>query len=256
MTIAEQFLRNTGPTSRDTPTSEQLNPSSEWMCFAGDFRASQYPLPVNNSDKQMTDGFGLSSADSFAFYDQDTHSLKTYQGCLMGGWATFSGTWPKCGLMRNGTLFPLKTSEHPTFANGSGFLPTPTREATIGGYSSNHREKWNQFLRLPTLRANDAEKRGNINHDDKRNGYPAAFFRLPTLGANEFKGSAKDRYRDSENFHGAKMSEGLRTSSADPIYLNPCFGEVVMGYPIGWTELTPSETPSSHKSPHGSASES
>ncbi|HEX5704919.1 MAG TPA: hypothetical protein VFX97_17105 [Pyrinomonadaceae bacterium] len=66
---------------------------------------------------------------------------------------------------------------------------------------------------------------------------------LPTIGKNEFKGSSKDRYRGSVNFHGAKMSEGLRTCEDDPIYLNPSFAEVVMGFPIGWTELDQSETP-------------
>lgn len=226
---AGESLPSTGPTSSDTETCATCQPnSSAWMLFAADFHASPSALQESSYGKMTSVGFGLTLPPSFAWYDRATRLLRTYQACLTGGWAMFSGTWPRCGLMRNGTLYPLKPSAHPNSANESG------------------------LLRLPTLRHNDAEKRGNINHDDKRNGYPAAlrqaYFRPPTIGANEYKGSARDRYRGSANFHGAKMSEGLRTCSEDPIYLNPCFGEVVMGYPIGWTELTPSETPLSHKS--------
>lgn len=60
---------------------------------------------------------------------------------------------------------------------------------------------------------------------------------LPTVTANESKGSGKKRYRGSPNFRGAKMSEGLRTCETDPIYLNPSFAELTMGFPIGWTLL-------------------
>ncbi len=62
---------------------------------------------------------------------------------------------------------------------------------------------------------------------------------LPTIGKNEFKGTSKSRYRGSPDFHGAKMSEGLRTCEADPIYLSPSFAELAMGWPIMWTVLAP-----------------
>ena len=71
---------------------------------------------------------------------------------------------------------------------------------------------------------------------------------LPTLGKNENKGSSRKRFDGSRHFRGAKMSEGVRTSEADPIYLNPWFAELAMGFPAGWTVLPPSETPSSRKS--------
>ena len=62
---------------------------------------------------------------------------------------------------------------------------------------------------------------------------------LPTIGKNEFKGAGKNRFRGSEEYRGAKMSEGLRTCKEDPIYLTPSFGEYVMGWPLTWTELAP-----------------
>mgnify|MGYP001483663005 CR=1 FL=1 len=60
---------------------------------------------------------------------------------------------------------------------------------------------------------------------------------LPTLGKNEGKGSARNRYKGSPHFRGAKMSEGLRTCQSDPIYTHPNFAEAAMGYPKGWTDL-------------------
>lgn len=65
------------------------------------------------------------------------------------------------------------------------------------------------------------------------------FSYLPTCGANEYKGSGKKRFKASREFRGAKMSEGLRSSETDPIYIHPNFAEVVMGYNLGWSELTP-----------------
>jgi hypothetical protein len=69
------------------------------------------------------------------------------------------------------------------------------------------------------------------------------FFYLPTIGANEGRGSVRNRFPGSPTYRRSKMSEGLRTCESDPIYIHPSFAEVVMGYPIGWTELMPLEIP-------------
>ena len=64
---------------------------------------------------------------------------------------------------------------------------------------------------------------------------------LPTTGANEGKGSSQKRYRNSPHFRGAKTSEALRICETDPIYLNPSFAELIMMWPVGWTDLKPLE---------------
>lgn len=78
---------------------------------------------------------------------------------------------------------------------------------------------------------------------------------LPTIGKQEYKGSSRKRFKGSKHYRGAKMAEGLRTCANDPQYINPSFAEVVMGFPIQWTELGLSETPSSLKLPSGSGEE-
>lgn len=62
---------------------------------------------------------------------------------------------------------------------------------------------------------------------------------LPTPGKNEGKGSSKNRFLNSPHFRGAKTSEGLRTCESDPTYLNPSFAELIMMFPMGWTDLRP-----------------
>jgi hypothetical protein len=74
------------------------------------------------------------------------------------------------------------------------------------------------------------------------NAIESGLLHLPTIGKNEFKGSSQKRFLGSQDFRGAKMSEGLRTCKTDPIYLDPAFAEKVMNWPITWTELAPLET--------------
>lgn len=93
-----------------------------------------------------------------------------------------------------------------------------------------------------TMRNGVCFQRRRLGHGTRGKG--SSF--LPTPSAHESKGSQRNRYRDSPDYRGAKMSEGLRTCSTDPIYLNPSFGELAMGLPKDWTVL---ETPSSPPPP-------
>ena len=171
-------------------------------------------------------GFGLKSTALLAKFDPQSSLLKTSQTCLLApaigqevGLAEYLETWPDAGMMLNGEIYRLRSWALHTVENAFGLLPTP--------------------------RANDSQKRGNFDITNPRNGFPVAVKRLflPTLGRQEPKGAARNRFRGSPHFRGAKMSEGLRICADDPIYLHPSFAEAVMGFPIGWTELEPVETP-------------
>lgn len=71
---------------------------------------------------------GQSTPVSFANYDHATSSWRTSQGCLMETWALYSETWPRSGLMRNGTVSRLRPWVPRTFATecGLSLIPTPT----------------------------------------------------------------------------------------------------------------------------------
>jgi len=76
----------------------------------------------------------LRSSVWLANYDQDTSSWKTSQRCFLdqatgpgGGLAEFSGTWPRSGMMRNGTVFELAPLDCHSSVTVSGSWPTPTK---------------------------------------------------------------------------------------------------------------------------------
>lgn len=103
---------------------------------------------------------------------------------------------------------------------------------------------------LPTVRANSAmasnlNTEANLSSKRNPNLETVLAHLLPTIGANEFKGASKVRFRGSVEFRGAKMAEGVRFQETDPIYLNPQFAELMMGYEPDYTLL---ETPLSRKS--------
>lgn len=146
-------------------------------------------LVVEQESKDSEAGCGSMFPASFAKLELGGSGWRTHQLSLLGGWESFSQTWPRWGLMLSGECWELDTSALCIYENESGSL-------------------------------------------------------LPTIGKNEFKGSSAVRYKGSKDFRGAKMVEGLRTCSTDPIYLTPSFGEIAMGWPTTWTELAPSATDS------------
>jgi hypothetical protein len=78
---------------------------------------------------------------------------------------------------------------------------------------------------------------------------------LPTPTKSDAKGSPRNRWNGSAKSHG-NLCEILRNGQGDPIYPHPDFVTQMMGFPTGWTDLHPSETQSSLKSPNSLAAPS
>src|SRR6188768_465946 len=70
--------------------------------------------------------YGRSTPELLARFDRATSSWRTSQLCLDGELSVFSETWPRSGLMRNGTAYQLPPLVRLTDATGSGSWPTPT----------------------------------------------------------------------------------------------------------------------------------
>lgn len=155
---------------------------------------------------------------SLARYDRSSRSWKTRQCLLAGDSEEFSGTWPNWGMTRNGEWFRQKTP----------FLLVEIRARIIceKGFG----------LSLPTPRANDAEKRGDFDASNLRNGLPAAVKRLslPTPQARDYRSGQQSRW---DNPH---QSRNLNDKIGGK--LNPLWVEWLMGWPVGWTDCEPLET--------------
>ena len=179
---------------------------------------------AQEQEKGFTDNdqdYGPRWQGSLARYNPASYSWKTAQCSLFGGLEEFSGTWPRWGMMRDGECSPVETRVEFTYESESGLkLPTP-RSCTAMSAQITEKTAAAKYPNLETV---------------------LAILTLPTIGKNEYKGSSHARFIGSKDFRGAKMSEGLRTCKSDPIYLNPSFAELVMMWPVGWTELKPLAT--------------
>jgi DNA (cytosine-5)-methyltransferase 1 len=230
--------------------------------------------------------YGESTPASFASFDPDTSSWRTSQHCLVEGLQRYLETWPRSGLMRNGTAYQLPPLVRLTVETESGLLPTPEasntkaialRSAgrsprnfllptpTAKNYGSNQsassgaaiRPSLTQMARKnlwPTPRANDAEKRGNFDAENPRNGLPAAVRLWPTPTSS--LGTKGGRVTARKSREGGTLIEAVSARTATTGQLNPTWVEWLMGFPGEWTALDASVTPSSRKSQKSSGGQS
>jgi len=77
--------------------------------------------------------YGVRWRESFAKLDRDTSSWKTRQCLLLGGLESFSETWPKWGMMRDGECSERVMPVLPTSGTGSGYWRTPNASDGEGG---------------------------------------------------------------------------------------------------------------------------
>jgi hypothetical protein len=179
--------------------------------------------------------FGPRSSGLFLTFDPATWSWRTSQLSLLEESDVFSGTWPRSGMTRSGTAYRLQPLALPTGATASGSWPTPT--------ARDHKDTGN-LSRVP-------ENSLLPRVVQRREGWPT-----PT---------ARDRHTYAKVKRGARST--VETGGGTPLVmavspggppdrggqLNPTWVEWLMGFPTGWTDLEASGTPSSPKSPSGSA---
>lgn len=195
-------------------------------CAADSPAKTSAPLVVVQESKASEVDCGARWNESLAKFDPVTCSWKTRQCLLFEDWGESLEAWPSWGIMRNGECFHARMPVAFTYANASGLrLPTPRSCTAMQARITANTAK----ARFPNLET------------------VLARLTLPTIGKNENKGSSSKRFIGSPDFRGAKMSQGLRTCEADPIYLNPLFAELVMMWPAGWTDLQPLETAKFHE---------
>jgi hypothetical protein len=186
--------------------------------------------------------FGASSLESFASYDPDTSSWRTSQHSLLGGLETFSETWPRSGMVRGGTAYPLPPSAPLTDETGSLSWPTPN---TIGYRSDGE-------LRLLAIRCATREEYVAMS-DRAAQSKRERWWPTPTVAMHKgssaramTRASGASRCNDRLDY-AVEMGEIARGR------LNPQWVEWLMGFPAEWTALNRSATPSSRKSRKSSA---
>jgi hypothetical protein len=139
-------------------------------------------------------------------------------------------------MIVDGLVYLPQALEPLTKENDGSYLPTPTAQ-TYGTQKAEGSAVYRPSLETmarknlwPTPRANDAEKRGNFDEHNPRNGLPAAVKKWPTPRASE-AGREPSKV----------VNRGNKTTLCEKIggQLNPMWVEWLMGLPLGWTELKP-----------------
>jgi hypothetical protein len=177
--------------------------------------------------------YGQSAPDFLGSFDLDTPSLKTSQTCLLEtgeiGLSEFSGTFPRSGMMRNGTVYQL-----PNLAR--------TITEIASGLSATHDQTF--YWRTPDIGGGGTPKAILEGKTHRESGQPiqvrlADQVKLwPTPRASEYKGvgplNSKSHNHMLEKGYlcaVAQEREGVTGS------LNPTWVEWLMGFPIGHTDL-------------------
>ena len=187
--------------------------------------------------------YGPSMHGSFAFFDLESCSWKTWQRSLDGGLIEFLETWPRAGTTLNGIAFRREPLAPRTSGTGcslwdgeDGLLPAMMasladkkgkdmkRRTRAGGNRGPDLQTFAILHPLPTLTANMGERGGRGGLHAIMNGMP--------------------------NKHMAKGNAiAARAHFTDQLpnqiggLLNPTWCEWYQGFPDGWSALDASETP-------------
>ena len=212
-------------------TMYEQSQQSDWLQTELELMSLQAASPAKTSQSQDSKresktereaGYGQSAPVLLGSFDPDTPSLKTSQTCLMEngelGLSEFSGTFPRSGMMRSGTVYQLPNLARTITEIGSGLLPTPV--ASDMGSASQKR----------------IEEAGHPKAALRE----AVFWPTPNASQGGTTGNWKP-VRDSGHTVQLSLAQSvrnLRIQQGKPFGgLNPTWVEWLMGFPLGHTDL-------------------
>ena len=208
-------------TSENLTEPSLLSTLGKWISSLPDSRVSHSLSLVRSSAKTMPEISGQQQGTALASYNRDLHSWKTYQVSLLTNTqGEYSGSWPKSGMIVNGTLRVLPEWVPLISGKESGYWRTPDagRGGTISAEMSNYVAE-NKMTRPSgtrhTLRLQDQVRNPRL--------WPT-----PSVCGNY-------------NRKGASLTSGDGLATVAGGALNPTWVEWLMGWPIGWTGLEPVE---------------
>lgn len=249
--------------------------------FLAGFPAKTFPWRGGALDSRATDlGYGENLRGSFAKWDRSSSTWKTVQLSLLEDSATFSETWPRSGMTRNGRACLRPTAMPRIYGNGSGYWPTPvasdtgtrTKPYAQGGTAlslavtiwptptvcGNYNRKGasstsgdglaTAVMTWPTPTATLATKGGRVTPRKGREGgtlieaVSARKWPTPCASASASKGSSPASLTRKSGKSRTNDRIDHAVMHSDGGQLNPEWVEWLMGWPIGHTGLEPLAT--------------
>lgn len=183
--------------------------------------ANRFLKLASAKHKTTPDGCGPSSSESFAMFDPATSSWRTSQGSLLPEWETFSGTWPRSGMTRNGRAFPLPRLVPPISGGESSSWPTPTAgDSKSSGSRNTENSKAHAGISLTDAVRGD--------------GGTGRTWPTPTARLSDQRGAQAKRFTDPKRSYDLDDAVAAAGTIGQ---LNPTWVEWLMGFPEGWTDL-------------------
>ena len=197
--------------------------------FAADSPAKIFPPPERGPESAAKGAdCGPKCPESLARFDPVSRSWKTRQCLLLGGLESFSETWPRWGMMRDGECLARLTPEHLTSEIESGLSPNgvdsfhaPNTTGLDGGSNSRKALRKRQEM-WPTPRAgkttDENEETWMVRHMAGKVATPPLSLAVkmwPTPAARDCKG-ANSREHCETNGTGRKHMDQLANAVAHP----------------------------------------
>jgi hypothetical protein len=285
---------STGPTCLATVTCEPSLPPTEIGQSISSAAASRAKTSALQARVQDSPGqglvFGTSLQESFAKLPPDGSLWRTSAPSLLGDSEPFSKTWPASGLMRNGTAYQLVPLVRRTAGNESGLWRTPSAQEPgvkaerltsrePGGQARHYDKQTGRLAQIglsqqvqlramyPTPSASQMPCEGTVRLARQR--WLAGDCTLEEANAiagrdvRDKQGKVPAMWptptvQDASNNGGPSQYErnSLPLKAVAGGALNPTWVEWLMGFPLGWTDLGDSATPSSRKSSKSSGGRS
>lgn len=210
------------------------------MCLPEDFHANHTALQENEKVRKMNAIYGRKCLEQLERFSQPTLWVKMFSASLIGTQEWFSMrcklTW-KLRASRFGRMyFQLVPSTPPTDGIEFGLWPTP--DTIQRGRPEIAVQMKEANLPLYTRR----DKAGNARQFSILD---FAIYKglIPTPTTRDYKGArSKEALKKAGRTETNSLPDAF-SQDGKSSQLNPLFVEEMMGYPIGWTELKPSEIP-------------
>ena len=178
--------------------------------YRAGFRAKTSALPARAPASTESDpACGRTWHGSLAKFDRDTSSWKTVQRSLLGDSDECLVTWPRSGMTADGLCWELPMSGRRIKEIGSGLWPTPT---VCGNYN----------------KAGRSAKSGD--------GLATAVKMWATPVRRDYRHPGRSRLERTGGTQGECLPQQVGGA------LNPTWVEWLMGWPLGWTDLSASGT--------------
>jgi hypothetical protein len=236
--------------------------------FLADFHVrtsvKQEQVPASMVNDQAS---GRNLSGLLARYDPVTCSWKTAQCSLLEDLEQSLETWPRSGSMLNGVCYLRPMLAPLTYAKEYGSWPTPTCSDVYTGNLKSSQQKPGSMHSVtlpqavakramwPTPSASEGLGGGSATSGMKslmREKRPSGNHRTfalrdavkvwPTPTASASKGSSQATLTRKSGRSRVKDRLDHSIMASDNGQLNPTWVEWLMGWPLGWTELKPSET--------------